>query len=90
MKKLYHTIFDPVLKCSVAPIQMSEPSQFLMMRSRAELGGGGGGRGRNPLFSQGFVHLPTQRVPLCTILRNPYLVTDLENISKSAFGANIY
>ena len=49
MKKLYHTIFDPVLKCSVAPIQMSEPSQFLMMRSRAELGGGGGG-GRGGTF----------------------------------------
>ena len=32
--------------------------------------------------SQGFDPLPTQRVPLCTILRHPYLMTDHKTFLK--------
>ena len=32
---------------------------------------------------QGFDPLPTQRVPLCTILRYPYLLTDPKNFLKA-------
>ena len=35
----------------------------------------GGGGGVDVLLSQGFDPLPAQRVPLCAILRYPYLVT---------------
>ena len=55
-------------------------------------GGGFGGRGclRTNSFL-GFDPLPTQRVPLCIILRYQNLVTDPINFLKEgAFGANTY
>ena len=42
-------------------------------------GGGWGGR----FFSEGFDSLPTQTVPLCTILRYPFLVTDPKTFLKA-------
>ena len=42
------------------------------------------GGGRTP-FPQGFDPLPTQRVPLCTILRHPFLVTYPKNFIKATW-----
>ena len=42
-----------------------------------------GHRGRTPPLPQEFDPLPTQRVPLCTILRYPYLVTDPKHFLKA-------
>ena len=44
-------------------------------------GRGGGGVGR--FLFQGFDPLPTQRVPLCTILRYPFLLTDPKSFLKA-------
>ena len=44
---------------------------LLTLRAGADLGGGGGGVVGHSPSSQGFDSLPTQRVPLCTILRYP-------------------
>ena len=60
-----------------------------MLETLMTMGGfrGGGGRVRcgrpPPLPPQGFDPLPTQRVPLCTILRYPFLVTDTETFIKA-------
>ena len=39
-------------------------------------------RGGTPPPPEGFDTVPTQRVPLCTILRNPFLVTGPKNVLK--------
>ena len=48
---------------------------------------GGGGRTPSP---RGSDHLPTQRMPLCTIFRYLILADGPQNFSKGAFAANIY
>ena len=49
----------------------------------ADLGEGRGGWFADAPLPQGFDPLPTQRVPLCTILRYPNLVTDPKNFLKA-------
>ena len=54
----------------------------------ADIGGGGGGRTYAfPSGLQGFDPLPTQRVPLCTILRYPFLVMDPKIFLKAPLEA---
>ena len=44
---------------------------------------GGGGSEDGRLLPHGFDPLPTQRVPLCTILKFPFLVTHSKNFLKA-------
>ena len=54
-------------------------------RSSSGFGGGSDGAVADP-SPQGFDPLPTQRVPLCTILRYPYLVTDPKIFLKAPWA----
>ena len=62
-----------------------QDSQELDSQPGADLGGGGA----DASFSLRIRPPSTQRVPLCTILRNPYLVEDPKNFLKTP-SAPIY
>ena len=56
-------------------LDKNKSGKLWTLRGEVVGGGGGlGGRGWTPFFQE-IDPLPTQRVPLCTILRYPFLVT---------------
>ena len=54
------------------------------------MGGGVGEEGADAFLFQGFDPFPTQRVPLCTILKYPYFVKDPEIFLKAASKSALY
>ena len=65
-----------------ADFEIFERMFFVSIWGNSGFRGGGGGRGVDA-SPQGFDPLPTQRVPLCAILRYPYLLTDHTNVLRA-------